>query len=342
MPRLYLVSAGDRGARGRLAAVVGRYCSCSAIGVNLYDIVLDGCRTSLTTERISELFHGGRVTRDAPCKSSRSLTWRTVDEVFPLLKYGSAVSGDATPPSSSFVPNRSTVVLAASIAAVVVLAVTYFLSEASSPAFAVPSPTNKIVAAGNTVRSAHTHAYSATPAQTATPNQLQPRVSATPVRANQTVTSTGTPGPKSQSSERAPGQANARIASYNAAVELTRQSRQVLAQEAAMAARARVELDQVRAEQKRAAGRDFVTPLDKDVPINVGGWSVTVRIHDTGIASFNVWVDGSFPRKMVKEHGLSHSGADETLIYSNGRASLYYVAEISPERNHCILRVRDR
>jgi len=125
-------------------------------------------------------------------------------------------------------------------------------------------------------------------------------------------------------------------------MDLTRSNRQVRAKEAAESERNRIEFEKVDAERKRLAGTDFVIALDKDVPINVGGSWVTVRIHDRGIATFDVWVDYAFRSNVVKEHGLSHSGADETLIYRNARASLYYVFEISPEQNHCILRVRER
>ena len=36
------------------------------------------------------------------------------------------------------------------------------------------------------------------------------------------------------------------------------------------------------------------------------------------------------------------SGTDEALIYNNGRASLYYVWELSGQLNHCRLRVREK
>lgn len=42
-----------------------------------------------------------------------------------------------------------------------------------------------------------------------------------------------------------------------------------------------------------------------------------------------------------KQKGISHSRTDETFVYGNERASLYYVWEISGQLNHCLLRVRE-
>src|SRR4051794_19892062 len=47
-------------------------------------------------------------------------------------------------------------------------------------------------------------------------------------------------------------------------------------------------------------------------------------------------------RAMKKEQGISGSPTDETLIYTDGRTSLYYVWEISGRLNHCLLRSRER
>ncbi len=68
---------------------------------------------------------------------------------------------------------------------------------------------------------------------------------------------------------------------------------------------------------------------------------VSVRVLDNDVTSFDVCINGAWHRDVKKEKGLSHSGTDETLIYTDSGASLYYVWEISGELNSCRLRVRD-
>jgi hypothetical protein len=313
--------------------------------VDLYDIVLDGCRAPLTSEQIAGLFHTGRLTRQDRCKSVQNPTWRTVDEVFPLLKYGSSAMSDATPPSSALAPHRNAYVLAAAITVAIVVAVTYVLATATSPALTALFRTNKTTAADHlTNPRTPRNAYLPTTAQPAIAQHPQRGGSGTSALPNRPAASVSTRDVTTQAFERTTRQAsfNARVASYNAAMELARRDREAVAAKAAAAERSRMELEKREPEQKRLAGTDFLIRLDKYVQITVGGSAVTVRIHDTGIATFNVWVDGAFRRNVTKEHGLSHTGADETLIYDNGHALLFYVAEISPEQNHCILRVRER
>jgi hypothetical protein len=75
--------------------------------------------------------------------------------------------------------------------------------------------------------------------------------------------------------------------------------------------------------------------------VNVGGSSVTVKIHDNDVTTFDAWIDGRRMCEVEKQKGISHSPTDETLLYQSGSASLYYVWEISGELNHCLLRVRE-
>jgi hypothetical protein len=94
--------------------------------------------------------------------------------------------------------------------------------------------------------------------------------------------------------------------------------------------------------RQKAAGRNEVVPLDQFTLIpDVGGWGVTVKIHDNDVTSFDVWVNGGWRRNVIKQKGITGSRTDETLIYQNGRARLYYVWEISGKLNSCLLRVRD-
>jgi hypothetical protein len=134
-------------------------------------------------------------------------------------------------------------------------------------------------------------------------------------------------------------------ASYSRSVELARiaeQSRREQAQAQQQRQQQTEALRQQRLlEEQKAAGRNEHVPLDQWQIVNVGGEAVRVKIHDNDVTSFDVWINYDFRREVKKEKGITHSGTDETLIYSNGRASLYYVWEISGRINHCLLRVRD-
>jgi hypothetical protein len=81
--------------------------------------------------------------------------------------------------------------------------------------------------------------------------------------------------------------------------------------------------------------------LDHWALVNVGGVAVSVKIHDNDTTSFDVWIGGEWRREVPKQKGITGSRTDETLIYSNGAAALYYVWEISGQIDHCLLRIRD-
>ncbi len=56
--------------------------------MDLYEVKAPGLRSSaLNSREISQLFRNGRLYRDAPCKRKGEATWRTIDQLFPLLKY---------------------------------------------------------------------------------------------------------------------------------------------------------------------------------------------------------------------------------------------------------------
>lgn len=85
----------------------------------------------------------------------------------------------------------------------------------------------------------------------------------------------------------------------------------------------------------------MVVPLDQDVLVRSGDVAVYLKIHDDDVTSFDVWVNGGPRRNVKKEKGISGTRTDETLIYTTGRVSLYYVWEISGKLNHCLVRVRE-
>jgi hypothetical protein len=55
--------------------------------VKLYDLLVDGYHTPLSAVQIAELFSAGRLRRNDPCKEAGTKEFRTLDELFPLLKY---------------------------------------------------------------------------------------------------------------------------------------------------------------------------------------------------------------------------------------------------------------
>jgi hypothetical protein len=103
----------------------------------------------------------------------------------------------------------------------------------------------------------------------------------------------------------------------------------------------RIAKERLLLEQQKAAGRDTHLPLDQWCTVDVGGQSVSVKIHDNDTTSFELWLNGAHYREVKKQKGITGSRTDETLLYSNGYAALYYVWEISGRIDHCLLRVRD-
>lgn len=57
--------------------------------MKLFDLLVDGYHTPRTAEDIAELFRAGRLRKDDPCRIAGTKDWKTVDELFPLLKYDS-------------------------------------------------------------------------------------------------------------------------------------------------------------------------------------------------------------------------------------------------------------
>jgi hypothetical protein len=277
--------------------------------VTLYDVLADGYHTPLTETQIAELFQAGRIGRNQPCKQVERKQWRTIDELFPLLKYDS--SGKFFSQSVQWHRSRSLDrTLAVIIAVFVVLAgllAFYFhsRSETRGPRDAAtleatvrPSTQVDIKPAGNN----------------GSVNTTEPD------RLTQTETS-------SRESRLAQERVNTQRQQQFQAAKL--------AQDRAEAARRELE-------RQKAAGRNKVIPLDQDTFISdVGGLGVTVKIHDNDVTSFDVWINGTRRRGVIKQKGITGSTVDETLIYQNGRARLYYVWEISGTLNSCLLRVRD-
>jgi hypothetical protein len=284
--------------------------SCSVSRVTLYEIWADGYHTPLTETQIAKLFQAGRLGRNHRCKQVEKKQWRTIDELFPLLKYDSSglhFSQSAQPHSSRTLDHT--------LAAVIAL----FVISAGSLAlyFSLRSETR-----GS--RDAVILEAAARPSR---------RVELNPAESNASAnTTTSAPLTQSDTSSQ-----QARLAQERLSAQRQREEAQTLklAQDRAEAARRELA-------QQKAAGRNELVPLDRDTFIpDVGGSGLTVKIHDNDVTSFDVWINGSRRRGVIKQKGNTGSRTDETLIYQNGRARLYYVWEISGKLNCCLLRVRD-
>jgi hypothetical protein len=75
--------------------------SCSEAGVKLYDLLVDGYHTPRSAEDIANLFRAGRLRKEDRCRVTGTEHWKTVDELFPLLKYDSSRSLSLAPGSTN-------------------------------------------------------------------------------------------------------------------------------------------------------------------------------------------------------------------------------------------------
>src|SRR5438270_5684674 len=99
--------------------------------VQLFEILQAGFHTPLTEAQIAELFQAGRLNRHTRCKPANQAHWRTIDELFPLLKYHAPWQFASKSPemSNDSLLRRAIIVgsgLAVAVAAILVL---YFYSQ---------------------------------------------------------------------------------------------------------------------------------------------------------------------------------------------------------------------
>lgn len=263
--------------------------------VLFYDVVTGGARKSLTKTQIADLFQIGQLVLNDPCKQVEQQEWRTIDDLFPFLKY-ETTARSLYQPADLHNPHRGSLVWSAGICTLVILVASvagYFAlrggTHASKNAIAATNPRPPV-------------AYAIENPSFRSQRELE--------RATQE-----------------------RLRAAQRAREQTQAAR--LAQDRAEAEKRELEL-------QKAAGRTQRIPLDQSsiVP-DVGGSEVKVKVHDNDVTSFDVWINGARRRHVPKQKGISGDRADETLIYSKGRARLYYVTEISRKPDHCLLRVRD-
>jgi hypothetical protein len=310
---------------GRFCDLRPRHLFCYSRCVQLFEILQDGFHTPLTVTEVAELFHAGRVGRQTPCKPTEQKEWRTVDEFFPLLKYHAPFQFSYQPPESNseFRFRRAVVVAMCVVGAAATTIVIYLYSQSQNPA-------DRRITAIDSISTSEAPSYiRRVPASSTHPAQNTISAATMPYPSGAGVSPVVI-----QPVERAQSQTASRSAEGQRILDQAGRDQAVAEQQ-------RVIREQKVREEQKAADRNEHVPFDQWQIANVGGESVRVKIHDNDVTSFDVWIKYDVRREVKKQKGITHSGTDETLIYSNGRASLYYVWEISGRINHCLLRVRD-
>jgi hypothetical protein len=89
--------------------------------VQFYDVVAGGHRTALTRIQIAGLFQAGQLAGHEPCKEAEQTQWRTIGELFPLLKCGPSPRS-LYQPTELYSPRSRVVALTAAISIFVILA----------------------------------------------------------------------------------------------------------------------------------------------------------------------------------------------------------------------------
>ena len=98
--------------------------------MNFYEVLADGYHSPLTKTQIAELFHARRLGRHHPCKLLTQKEWRTIDELFPLLKYQSSGPASYYSPGTDARSSRTHILIFAFLVAVLAAgALWYFLAS---------------------------------------------------------------------------------------------------------------------------------------------------------------------------------------------------------------------
>lgn len=283
----------------------------------MYEVLAPGYQSPLTKTQIAELFRAGRLGGDHRCKKLAQKEWRTIDELFPLLKYQSAAFAYDEPLGSTDDSVRMWHVLLGLVVAMCALAALwYYFGAPQAPVARDRTPVTEI----RWPRSNTT--LSSSPAVTSPQGQPQP------------------PAPATEDSTSSASYLELPNAVSTPVAQLAEQRRQAADLQQPQAEQVRHREERGRQEEK-ALGQDTIIELDRSHVVNVGGTPVTVKIHDNDVTTFDVWINGLHRREVRKQKGITHSRTDETPIYDTGRARLYYVWELSGKLNHCRLRVRE-
>lgn len=102
--------------------------------MQFYDVLAGGHPTALTGTQIASLFQAGQLARHDPCKEAEQAEWRTIAELFPLLKCGTSTRS-LYQPTELHSPRSRVVALTAAISIFVIsagLLVGYFVMRSGA------------------------------------------------------------------------------------------------------------------------------------------------------------------------------------------------------------------
>jgi hypothetical protein len=221
--------------------------------VNFYEVLADGYHSPLTKTQIAELFHAGRLCRNHPCKLRTQKQWRTIDELFPLLKYQSVAPASSYSPETDTRSSRIHLLIFAFLLAVVAAgALRYFLA---SDVVEHTSRPRVIV-----------HDWPKTIPTNSSFGATVPRREQTADIAETASVTVYAPARTIDSQQ----------------MQVAEQRRQAEQQQREQSERERLRAERANLERK-AAGRDLIIPLDEDSIVNFGGISARVKIHDDDV-----------------------------------------------------------
>lgn len=146
--------------------------------MELYDVKTRGLHSPLNSREISVLFRTGRFDTQTKCKPVGEGQWRTIDELFPLLKYESGRVYEMRKISGRG-PGRARV--AGAIVALTFVAGVLFRSQQAPPKSTPPAEAASEPAASLPVASTFAPApprYSATEIEASFPRNSDPRATA--------------------------------------------------------------------------------------------------------------------------------------------------------------------
>lgn len=256
----------------------------------------DGYHTPLTKTQIAELFHAGRLRRNHPCKQVEKKEWRTLDELFPLLKYQSSARTMSEEHTLGALPPRARIlILSLSLVAVAMLALlAYFFTVGAGENFknAGLPPTKRAmqVSSGQTIY-APLSGVNVVPSSSKLLPPHSSKSNIVPAYSNEAI-------------EPSVDLQQARFAQERWNVEQRERERT----QAAKLAQDRANAEQREREQQKAAGRTERVPLDEYVVVpNVGGSDVTVKIHDHDITTIDVWTAYTGAVQLTKQKGITGS-----------------------------------
>jgi hypothetical protein len=87
------------------------------------------------------------------------------------------------------------------------------------------------------------------------------------------------------------------------------------------------------------AVEEFTIPLDRRAQVTSSHGSFSALIHDHGVETFSVSINGERTRRLEKIKGFESTATNLAFIHTLSGARVYYVDRISVASNCCVLKV---